>query len=109
MLESLRGMGRWAGSYLKEIPKRRPPRPGDEVHLLLCVADHFEPKQNRPAAEVSRARVARWVRDYPRQFARFRDADGRTPRHTFFYPVEEYEPEHLDALAGLCRDGFGEV
>ena len=102
-------LGPWLGSYLKEIPKRRSPRRGDEVHLLLCVADHYEPKQNRPPAEVSRARVRRWVHDYPRQFGRFRDADGRTPRHSFFYPAEEYEPEHLDALAGLCRDGFGEV
>ena len=30
-------------------------------------------------------------------------------RHTFFFPAEEYEPEHLDALAGLCGAGFGEV
>ena len=104
-----RFMDRWLLSYIKEIPKRRPPRRGQDVHLLLCVADHYEPKQNRPAAEVSRGRVERWVRDYPRQFGRFRDADGRTPRHSFFYPVEEYEPEYLDALAGLCRAGFGEV
>ncbi len=104
-----RFMGRWLISYLKEIPKRRPPRRGQDVHLLLCVADHYEPKQNRPSAEVSRGRVERWVRDYPRQFGRFRDADGRTPRHSFFFPVEEYEPEYLDALADLCRSGFGEV
>ena len=39
-------------------------------------------------------------------FGRFRDSDGRPPRHTFFYPVEEYEPEYLDALAGLCRAGL---
>ena len=42
-------------------------------------------------------------------FGRFRDSDGRPPRHTFFYPLETYRPEHLDALAGLCRAGFGEV
>ena len=48
-------------------------------------------------------------RDYPRQFGRFRDSDGRPPRHTFFYPEEEYEAEYLDALADLCRAGFGEV
>jgi hypothetical protein len=109
MLASLGGLDRWIGSYLTEIPKRRPPRPGAAVHLLLCLADHYEPKQNRPPADISRARVQRWVRDYPRQFARFRDADGRPPRHTFFYPAEEYEPEYLDALAELCRAGFGEV
>jgi hypothetical protein len=104
-----RGVDRWLVSYLVQTPRRRPPQPGEQVHLLLCIADHYEPRQYWPPAEVSRARVQRWIGDYPRQFARFRDSDGRTPRHTFFYPVEEYEPEYLDALADLCRQGFGEV
>ncbi len=47
--------------------------------------------------------------DFPRQFGRFRDSDGRPPRYTFFFPIEEYEPEYLDALAELCRSGYGEV
>jgi hypothetical protein len=46
---------------------------------------------------------------YPRLFARFQDSDGKAPQHTFFYPMEAYNPEHLDSLAALCRDGFGEV
>ena len=106
---TFRDVDRWLGSYIQETFKRRLPRHGEEVHLLLCVADHYEPKQNRPAVEVSRGRVQRWVHDYPRQFGRFRDADGRTPRHSFFYPIEEYEAEYLDALGDLCRAGFGEV
>ena len=104
-----RGVDRWLGPYLAETSRRRRLRSGEEVHLLLCFADHYEPKWNRPTPEVSRARVRRWHDDYPRQFARFRDSDGRTPRHTFFYPIEEYEAEYLDALADLCRQGFGEV
>jgi hypothetical protein len=59
--------------------------------------------------EVARQRVNRWVEEYPRLFSSFRDSDGRPPRHTFFYPAEEYEPEYLDALAKLCRAGYGEV
>ena len=49
------------------------------------------------------------MREYPEKFGNCRDSDGRTPRHTFFYPIEEYDPAHLDALAELCRHGFGEV
>ena len=41
--------------------------------------------------------------------AQHRDADGAPPRYTFFYPEEEYRPEHLDALAKLCKGGYGEV
>jgi hypothetical protein len=104
-----RALDRWLPAYLRDVARRRDPRPDEEVHLLLCIADHYEPKQFRPPPHVARARVERWVRDYPRQFAQFRDSDGRPPRHTFFYPEEEYEAEYLDALAGLCRAGFGEV
>jgi hypothetical protein len=88
---------------------RRATVPASGAHLLICFADHFEPLHGKPGRRLARARVTRWLRDYPRQFGRFRDRDGRTPRHTFFYPLEEYEPEYLDALAELCRQGFGEV
>jgi hypothetical protein len=104
-----RNMGRWLASYVRDLPRRRPPPAGEEVHVLLCVADHYEPKEDRPDPAKSWARVSRWVEDYPRQFGAFRDSDGRPPRHTFFYPAEEYEPEYLDALAALCRQGYGEV
>ena len=103
------GTDRWLLPYVMQSTRRSRPRRDEEVHLLLCIADHYEPKQYRPSAEVSRARVRRWVEDYPRQFGRFRDSDARTPRHTFFFPIEEYEPEYLEGLATLCRQGFGEV
>jgi hypothetical protein len=104
-----RALDRWLVPYVCQAPRRRDPEAGRPVHVLLCVADHYEPKLGQAPPDVARARVARWVRDYPRLFGQFRDSDGRPPRHTFFYPAEEYEPEHLDALAGLCRQGFGEV
>jgi hypothetical protein len=104
-----RGLDRWLATYVLETRKRRRPRRGEAVHLILCVADHFEPKLGKAPPEVARRRVEHWVREYPRQLGRFRDSDGRPPRHSFFYPEEEYEPEYLEALAGLCRAGFGEV
>ncbi len=54
-------------------------------------------------------RIERWSRDYPSHLGGFRDSDGRPPRHTFFYPIDEYEPELLDALGDFCRTGYGEV
>jgi hypothetical protein len=77
--------------------------------VLLCIADHYEPKCGRAGPAVARRRVERWVQEYHGLFGHFRDSDGRPPRHTFFYPIEEYEPEYVEALAGLCRAGFGEV
>jgi hypothetical protein len=104
-----RSLYRWMPSYLAEAGRRRPPRPGEPVHLVLAIADHFEPKRDGVPPATARARLERWIHDYPRLFGAFRDSDGRPPRHTFFYPIDEYEPEHVDALAPLCRAGYGEV
>ncbi|HZW32269.1 MAG TPA: hypothetical protein VFF52_16270 [Isosphaeraceae bacterium] len=104
-----RSLDRWLPSYLEETARRRPPRAGEPVHLLLAIADHFEPGRDGVAPAVARARVDRWVQDYPRLFGALCDSDGRPPRHTFFYPIDEYQPEHLDALVPLCRAGYGEV
>lgn len=103
-----KGLHRWLPSYLLS-GRRRAPRPGEPVHLLVCVCDHFEPKRGGVPPAVATERVRRWVEEYPKRFDRFRDSAGRPPQHTFFYPAEEYEPEHLDALAGLCRSGYGDV
>ncbi len=104
-----RHLERWLLPYLAHAPRRRAPGSHEEVHVLLCIADHYEPKFQNPTPEVARARVRRWVEDYPRNLGGFVDSDGRPPRHTFFYPIEEYEAEHLDALAGLCAAGLAEV
>jgi hypothetical protein len=110
-LRWLRRRGIEPGLALKLLRQslRRPTVPASGAHVLICVADHYEPLFGRAPLRVGRARVARWLHDYPRQFTRFRDSDGRPPQHTFFYPLEEYEPEFLDALSELCRQGFGEV
>lgn len=104
-----RGFDRCFPAYLRDAGRRAAPRPGDPTHVLLCIADHYEPNRDGVPAATAARRVARWAGEYPRLFDRFRDRDGRPPRHTFFYPAEEYEPAHLDGLAGLCRAGFGEV
>lgn len=102
-------MRRWLLPYVWSWRRRRRIRTGEDVHLLLCIADHYEPKAYKADVETGMRRVRHWVEEYPRQFSRFRDRDGRPPRYSFFFPAEEYEPQYLDALGTLCRAGFGEV
>lgn len=104
-----RHLDRWLGSELAQARSRRRRAPHEPVHLLLAIADHYEPQWGRPDPDTARDRVARWIEAYPRLFGDFRDSDGRPPRHTFFFPIDEYAPEHVDALAALCRAGFGEI
>jgi len=100
----------WILSYIKSLIRKAPgiesSRP---IHILFCLADHFEPYWNAADEETARRRVALWADNYPKLASRFLDADGKNPQHTFFYPSEEYRPEHLEKLALLCKKGFGEV
>jgi len=79
------------------------------MHVFFCFCDHYEPLWAKPSLDVARSRVRHWQENYPRFADRFRDADGRPPQHSFFFPAEEYRPEFLDPLADLCRQGFGET
>lgn len=98
----------WLFSWLRN-DWRSPVAPGITRHLMFCFVDHFEPRWRRPELETEFARVRRWRQDYPRLCEGHRDADGRPPVHSFFYPEEEYRREHLDALVELCRMGLGEI
>jgi hypothetical protein len=99
----------WLSSYLKQDWKPAPVPDSETRHLLFCFVDHFEPAYQQPGYETECARVARWRQDYPKLCDGLRDADGRQPIHTFFYPEEEYRPEHLASLVELCRMGIGEI
>lgn len=103
----MKGTSTWLPAYLaSRFARRTFTRP---THVLFAIADHFEPDVGGADVAEQLARVERWVREYPALARRHRDADGCWPRYTFFYPAEAYQPQVLERLAALCREGFGEV
>jgi len=101
-----RNMQYWLGGYLR---RRRSAAVAGPIHVMFCFVDHFEPAWGKVDLATQRARVDRWCRDYRVLASAHRDADGRPPQHTFFYPEEEYLEEHLDKIAALCAEGYGEI
>ncbi|MBL4607985.1 MAG: hypothetical protein JKY01_09185 [Pseudomonadales bacterium] len=80
------------------------------THILFCFVDHYEPQWGKVNdIEIERARVDRWCQDYPAMAKKHVDSDGKHPQHGFFYPEEEYREEHLQKLANLCNQGYGEI
>ncbi|HEX7957096.1 MAG TPA: hypothetical protein VF508_09145 [Pyrinomonadaceae bacterium] len=109
------GALRWLPGY----GLRRLARNGGGVargaHLVIALADHFEPAylpeaphDFAPLAEQER-RLEEWCRVYPGIFRAWRDAEGFPFRHTYFSPAEQYHAPLLERLAAHCRDGWGEV
>jgi hypothetical protein len=78
-------------------------------HVLFALCDHFEPLWGKASDAVGNVRVERWMSGYPAIARRFRDSNGRHPRHSFFFPGEEYRPFYLDGLGELVASGLGEV
>jgi hypothetical protein len=78
-------------------------------HLLFAFCDHHEPLWGGAGLDQGRARVRTWVEGYPTLANEFHDADGRPPRHSFFFPGDQYRPELVDDLGPLVRMGLGEI
>src|SRR5436190_22589948 len=85
------------------------------VHLMITVADHFEPSSTPgfltgyAPREVQEKRLETWRREYPRNFDQFRDVEGRRFNHTYFYPAEQYDKALVQQLSEFCHAGWGEI
>lgn len=92
---------------------RRAPR--GRVHLIIAMADHFEPSivpangLLRASYEEQERRLEVWCHEYPQVAGGWRDSDGHTFVHTYFYPAEQYDHRLIQRLAEHCRAGWGEI
>lgn len=104
-----KNMLNWMPQYISQYKKRNQEL-SEPIHILFSIVDHYEPQWGNPNdIEVERARVDRWLSDYPKMASKHKDSDGFYPQHTFFYPEEEYRYEHLNKIADICQQGFGEI
>jgi hypothetical protein len=85
------------------------------VHLIIALADHFEPAidpedgRKRVSRSEQERRLEAWMREYPKVIDGCRDHDGHPLVHTYFYPAEQYDQGLLEMLADHCHAGWGEV
>jgi hypothetical protein len=100
-------------TYLWQRLTRNPPI--GPAHLIIAVADHFEPSSMSgnfagyaPRA-IQEQRVENWCSQYPKNFREFRDSEGRPFTHTYFYPAEQYDRALVQQIADLCHAGWGEI
>ena len=104
---------RWLPGYAWQSLTRRTPR--GSVHLILALADHFEPSivpedgQARAPYSEQERRLERWCEVYPGMVDRWRDHEGHPFVHTYFYPAEQYESGLVARLAEHCHAGYGEI
>jgi len=85
------------------------------LHLVIALADHFEPyivpyapKTMLPRSQQVK-RVRDWCNQYPGVFSEVYDSNGVPFRHTYFFPAENQDVEILEILADHCKRGWGEI
>ena len=99
----------WFAPYLRDRLRKnlRPTRP---KRAWVAITDHYEPLGMGASMETALGRVARWRDQWPRIAEDApRDAAGRPPQYSFFYPQEEYRRELLDGIAEIVRLGVADV
>jgi hypothetical protein len=94
---------------IRRLPEIRP------IHLIIGVADHFEPSiqpevpNTYTDRQTQMRRLKKWCREYPAALGAWRDDEGRPFRHTYFFPAEQYDEDLIDCLAEHCQAGWGEI
>ncbi len=94
-----KAIDKWLLPYLF---RRRPKRGTGKLHLLVAVCDHYEPFHHTDKEGALR-RVRHWAQGFPKLTESFRDADECPPRHTFFYPIEQYDEDVVGEIAAMCH------
>lgn len=104
---------KWLPNYVWQRMSRS--AAGGKVHLVIAIADHFEPsflpesgRAHAPLLE-QQHRVEAWCREYPRSVDAWRDQEGRGLAHTYFFPAEQYDRTLVEQLAAHCHAGWGEI
>jgi len=102
----IKGLDIWLPAYLRQ--KRWAPSPGKVTDILIAVCDHFEPFHHADKKKAME-RLAAWKTRWPKLSGEFADSDGIHPRHSFFYPIEQYDEDVMNEIAEICRLSGGEV
>lgn len=100
-----RGAENWLIPYLRHPKRSRFNQPTD---VMLAVCDHFEPFHHRDK-QGAMQRLADWHNRFPQVCERYQDHDSHPPKHTFFYPIEQYDEDVIESIAQLCRQTGSEV
>src|SRR5580700_8049555 len=98
----------WGPGYLKQRAARVTKRSKSPLkRIWVAMADHFEPMWLKPDFKTAQSRVDLWFSNWPKIAKNCRpDSAGNSPRYTFFYPEEEYDPRLMEPLARMTREGI---
>jgi hypothetical protein len=101
----IRAFDKWLLPYLTRTRRQKTDGP---VDLVIAVCDHFEPFHHTDK-DGAMKRMHHWAKEFPKLIAPFRDADNGPPKHSFFFPIEQYDEDVIASLTDICQNTGSEV
>lgn len=102
-----RAIDTWLIPYLRRQRHTLPT--GGIIDLIICVCDHFEPHHDAGSVHEVQSRMSEWLHHFPSLTNAYHDTAGRSPAHTFFVPIEQYDPCVCNTLSTICESSHAEV
>ena len=95
----------WLPSQISDVVDDRAAMAERTEHLLVVVADHWEPGRGEAAERLAES----WLTRFAEIAADHRDGRGRTFRYSWFYPIDHRNRAIMSSLAQAVGRGLGEV
>ena len=94
----------WLPSYIKTVFHPKLKFNASTKDIIFAFVDHFEPfwENNYDLIDL-------WEKEYPNLADKHYDSDGYPPQHSWFFPIELYDPIVVEKLSNLCKKGYGEI
>lgn len=103
-----RNMQYWIWSYVQQLFSKK-----EDItvtkNIYVSLVDHYEPYFDNVSQEQARHLVAEWIKKYKDVSSKHTDSNGNHPKHTYFYPEEEYDEWILNEISKICHDDLGDV
>lgn len=98
----------WLLSYLKDKLTKKKKVEGLK-HIMFCVVDHFEPRWGKVSEKIENERVDYWIENYSKIAKKHKDTNKNMPKHTFFYPIDEFTSSVFEKIVDFSKQGGGEI
>jgi glycosyltransferase involved in cell wall biosynthesis len=101
----------WGPGYIRQRSSRITQRPKPLLeNIWVTMADHYEPRWRGVDFKTALSRVELWRSAWPTIAKRcLPDSAGNPPTYTFFFPEEQYDPQLVEPLAQMTRNGIADV
>jgi len=95
----------WLPSYFSRILSESSAASNLPFQMFVLMVDHYEPGSGHSAVEKNR----NWLANYRSFVKKHSDPDGRSPQHTWFFPIDQYQDQCLTDLSAAVAEGLGEI